>query len=187
MAHAKGAICAVSRGAVLLSRTLGEVTAAGGYNALIAIFRARFDEIGITGETSDYIGGLAAGHTTKLLTANHLKKFGPVTLGPILGVLGMKLIAVVDEEVLAQIRNRHTPAKFRRWHTTSGMLPRKRAKKTYNFSDRDFALAASRRATVVMTATQRRRRAKHAAAVRWGLITPERYVQELTRLAKPKR
>ena len=147
---------------------LGEVTCRNGYDGLIAIFRARFDELGITGETADYLGGLSAGHTTKLLTKEHMRRFGPVTLAPILGVLGMKLIAVVDEEALAQISARLTPARFKRWNTNSGIRTRKHPKMSYHFSNPDNARAARQVAILRMTPAKRRRLAKRAIAIRWA-------------------
>jgi hypothetical protein len=150
-------------------RQLGEVTTLNGYAGMIEIFRARFDELGITGETCDYLGGLAAGHTTKLLTKEHMKRFGPVTLGAILGVLGIKLIAVVDEEQLQQISSRLTPARFRRWDANNGMRTRrKRARPTYYFSDPEHARLARLKGILLMSPARRRRSARHAAIMRWA-------------------
>jgi hypothetical protein len=149
-------------------RQLGEVTTLNGYAGLIEVFRRRFDELGITGETADHLGGIAAGHTTKLLTRDHLKKFGPVTLGAILGVLGMKLVAVVDEEALAQISRRLTPARFRRWDANNGMRTRrKRARPTYWFSNPEHARLARLKGILLMSPAARRRAARHAAQARW--------------------
>jgi hypothetical protein len=152
-----------------LSSVLGEVTTLNGYAGLIDIFRARFDELGITGECSDHLGGLASGHTTKLLTKGHMKRFGPVTLGAILGVLGLKMVVTVDQEQLAQISGRLTPAKFRRWHddADNAMPSRKRPRKSYYFSNPANARLARAKATLLMSPMQRRRAAKHAALVRW--------------------
>jgi hypothetical protein len=156
-----------------LPSVLGEVTTLNGYAGLIDIFRARFDELGITGECSDHLGGLASGHTTKLLTKGHMKRFGPVTLGAILGVLGVKMVITVDQEQLAQISGRLTPAKFRRWHAADKAMPTKRrpAKrrpaKTYYFGNPVNARLARAKATLLMSPMQRRRAARHAALVRW--------------------
>jgi hypothetical protein len=157
-----------------LPSVLGEVTSAGGYDALIGIFRARFDELGITGECSDHLGGLASGHTTKLLTKGHMKRFGPVTLGAILGVLGLKMVVTVDQEQLAQISGRLTPAKFRRWHAaadkampTKRRPAKRRPAKTYYFGNPVNARLARAKATLLMSPMQRRRAARHAALVRW--------------------
>jgi hypothetical protein len=151
-------------------RQLGEVTTLNGYAGLVDVFRRRFDELGITGECCDHVGGLASGHTTKLLTRDHMRKFGPVTLGAILGALAIKLIAVADEEQLAQIRARLTPARFRRWDANNGMRTgRKRARPTYYFSNPENARLARLKGILLTTPGQRRRAARHAAQARWRL------------------
>ena len=152
----------------MTERTLGEVTTLNGYAGMIAIFRARFDELGITGETCDYLGGLAAGHTTKLLTRDHMKRFGPVTLGAILGVLGIKLVALVDEEALEQISKRLTPATFRRWDANAPMPTWKGKQNPGSFKSLGHGRAARLKGLLLMTPAARRRSARHAALARWA-------------------
>ncbi len=152
-------------------RALGEVTTLTGYAGLIAIFRQRFDELGITGETSDHLCGFAAGHTTKLftkVTREHMKRFGPVTLGPILGVLGIKLIAVVDEEALAQLAHRRTPATYRRWRTGAALLAHKIKRNPGSFKNKGHGKQA--RAIQILTTSPARRRklGRHAIRARWA-------------------
>jgi hypothetical protein len=150
---------------------LGEVTSRNGYAGLISIFRARFDELGITGETADYLGGLAAGHTTKLLTRDHMRRFGPVTLAPILGVLGIKLTATVDEEALAQISARLTPARFKRWNNAGAeMLARRRRKNPGSFKNMGHGRVARAKQILLTTPMQRSRAARHAARARWRAV-----------------
>jgi hypothetical protein len=151
---------------------LGEIDTLNGYDGLVAIFRARCDALGITGETVDHVGGLASGHTTKLLTAGHMKKFGPVSLNAILGVLALKLTVSVDEEQLARIAPRLVPATYRRWSAGKAVPAKRRRPKTSYPFGKNPALARLMRLRQILTTSprQRRRAARHAAQVRWSRV-----------------
>jgi hypothetical protein len=73
---------------------------------------------------------------------------------------------VVDEEQLAQISKRITPAKFRRWNTDSSIRTR-RSRKTDHFRNPAFARAARQRGILLMSPAARRKAARHAAMIRW--------------------
>ena len=79
----------------MLGEVLGEVTTRTGYNHIIEIFQARFEALRAAGN----------GMVGKL-TIDHFKRWGPVTLACQLGVLGVKLVAVVDPVAFAQIKDR---------------------------------------------------------------------------------
>lgn len=80
------------------------------YTALIAAFRARADEMEITRETVDAATGLPSGYTGKLLGAAQMKYLGPLSLGAILSVLGLKLIVARDQCVAASVLPRRERA-----------------------------------------------------------------------------
>jgi hypothetical protein len=137
---------------------LGEVTTLNGYDALIGIFQDRLAQIG------DRAGKL---------TADHMKKFGPLTLGPILGVLGIKLVAMVDQEQFEKISKRYTPATFRRWGASGAKyaIPaRRRPKASYYFSRPGAASSARAVRTARMSPAQRSRAARRAARSRWRAV-----------------
>jgi len=83
-----------------------------GYSDLITVFRTRCDELQISRETVDFVGSLPSGYAGKILSINHVKRIGPASLGPLLDVLGLKLIAVADEpdepkaELIGALRQR---------------------------------------------------------------------------------
>jgi hypothetical protein len=83
------------------------------YNDLIAAVLARKQNLGITFEVLDAVSGLQEGYSCKLLGPGRKKKLGPLSFDCILAALGMKLVAVEDEEALARVRNRLTPRKHR--------------------------------------------------------------------------
>lgn len=85
------------------------------YVDLVEALRARRDALQITHETIDAVSGLAAGYTGKLLapptgptdamrpSKRHL---GPLSFGPMLAALGLKLLVVEDKEAIARVRSR---------------------------------------------------------------------------------
>ena len=94
---------------------LAEVTFENGYAGLIAAFRARSEQrrIAITGEEVAQVAGLANFYLAKILSPSSkpAKRFGATSLGPILAVLGLKLLVVEDAEAVktygARIPPRH--------------------------------------------------------------------------------
>jgi hypothetical protein len=74
------------------------------YRDLHQILRARCEQLDILRETIDDASGLTSGHASKLLADPPIKNLGIVSLGLVLGALGMKLIAVDDHEALERIR-----------------------------------------------------------------------------------
>jgi hypothetical protein len=82
-----------------------------GYDDLVAAIRARVAELGVTQATIDDVAGLQSGYAGKLLGPRRIKKLGIVSLGCVLGSLGMKLVAFEDPEALARVRSRLVPRK----------------------------------------------------------------------------
>jgi len=76
------------------------------YDDLLTIVRARVAELGISFETLDAVSGVCSGYSAKLIGATPCKRLGAVSLGAILGTLGIKLLVVEDLEQLARVRSR---------------------------------------------------------------------------------
>jgi hypothetical protein len=68
--------------------------------------RARIEALNISRDCLDRVAGIARGHSGKLLAPSgegkDPKRFGMVTLGPILGAAGLKLLVLDDQEALAK-------------------------------------------------------------------------------------
>jgi hypothetical protein len=79
-----------------------EITFRTGYAGMIEAFRARANErrIAITAAAVAATAGLPAYYIPKLLTPskNPTRRIGMISLGPLLGVLGAKLVLVPDPE-----------------------------------------------------------------------------------------
>jgi hypothetical protein len=87
----------------MLARQLAE---ASDYDGLVAAIRMRVEELQISRETINEVAGLPAGYSGKILGLKQRRRLGMISLGPILGALGIKLVVVEDEQALKLVRGR---------------------------------------------------------------------------------
>ena len=74
------------------------------YLGLVTALRQRIVELGTGLDAVDEVAGLPNGYAGKLLRNKH--SLGRLSMGPILGALGLKLAVLSDDEALAKIRHR---------------------------------------------------------------------------------
>jgi hypothetical protein len=80
------------------------------YLGLVTALRRRIVEIGTGMESVDEVAGLPNGYTGKLLNrARGARALGPISFGPLLGALGLKLAVLPDDEALAKVIDRLPP------------------------------------------------------------------------------
>jgi hypothetical protein len=132
------------------------------YDELVAAFRSRLAALGTTMEVVDEVAGLPLRYSSKLFAPFPIKSFGRVSLGPILGALGLKLVIAEDDEMLARIRHRLTPRK-----NAGTRMPAPRRYLVFK-GNPELARMFRMRQVLLQTPRQRRRIARHAARVRWG-------------------
>ena len=84
-------------------RQLAEVT---DYPGLLVALRSRADELQVARETIDEISGLPARYSGKILGLKQVRRIGMLSLGPLLGALGVKLIMVEDAAALKLVAGR---------------------------------------------------------------------------------
>lgn len=82
-------------------RVLAVVT---GYQGFIAALRARKVEMGMSDKDLEYVGGLASGHVSQVLTRGAPKALGPLSFGRVLRGLGLELHVVENTELTAAAR-----------------------------------------------------------------------------------
>jgi hypothetical protein len=94
-------------------RELGEITCANGYRGLVSVMQARAAErqIALGGEAVAEVSGLPRGYFQKILSPlpksrEDVRRIGIASLGPVLGVLGIKLVVVEDLEALERYGSR---------------------------------------------------------------------------------
>jgi hypothetical protein len=87
------------------ARELAHVT---DYYSLISAFRARAAEMHIATGSDNvaHVAGIAHGYLGKLLAPRPVRRIGMQSLGPVLGVLGVKIIVVEDEDALRRFGSR---------------------------------------------------------------------------------
>jgi hypothetical protein len=139
------------------------------YAQLVAALRAWIAELNVAGETIDDVAGLPLRYTAKLLGPAQLKGIGPISMGPLLGALGLKLVVAVDHETLARISYRLVKCKNAR----SALLAQpKRKRKGFSLfrGNPDLARMLANRVNMSRTPEQRSRLAKRAARERWRLV-----------------
>jgi hypothetical protein len=76
------------------------------YADLLVTLRARRDELRVSHETIDEVAGLQPGYASKLLAPNPTRRLGYLSLGLMLGGLGLRMTIGEDAEALARIRRR---------------------------------------------------------------------------------
>lgn len=150
---------------------IAEVRSADGWAGMLNAFRLAFDELSTSYRVVNDIAGMAEGHVEKLLQPKPSKNIGPVTFGPLLGALGIKILVVIDEPALASLR-RHSRFQSRR-HDAPSRHTSKNVRKAQAKRRRSKALPPERArlirglATLKMTPQQRTASARHAARMRW--------------------
>jgi hypothetical protein len=102
------------------------------YDDLIELLRARANELQISRETIDFVGGLPDRLSSKVLSINKLRRIGMETLGPFLDALSLKLVAVVDDEAFERNRSRYV--RRNESNTRSANAPRKPRKMKFKMS-----------------------------------------------------
>jgi hypothetical protein len=86
-----------------MSDTIAEVRS---WNDLHAAFRARAESLNVSRLVLDELSGLQSGYASKLLAPVPMRHFGRVSLGAMLGALGLKLVVQEDKEALARVAGR---------------------------------------------------------------------------------
>ena len=99
------------------------------YPSLVRACRARFAAMGVAigGDSVAEVAGLPSAYIAKLLRPNSDRIIGMTSLGPLLGVMGVRLVMIEDPEATKAMLARLEPAKMlmarRRTFTFSVSLP----------------------------------------------------------------
>ena len=129
------------------------------YNDLVAAFRARKEQLGLSDSNLDDAAGLTPGHTNKVLGPSRERGIGSVVLEAYLMALAIDLVMVASAEKLAVMQPHYDQRKETRVRTNHAI------------GDRVLSRAMSKLAKQLaakMTAEQRSDRARKAAFMRWS-------------------
>lgn len=136
------------------------------YDELILGLRKRADDLKISRETIDAIGGLQSGYAGKLLAPVPIRTLSRVSLGAMLGSLGLKIVLVEDVETLQKIEKRLT--KRRRRVDTGHNIPATKRRKRHTFpKGEEHARLMRMRQIASQTPEERSRSARRAVNARW--------------------
>lgn len=145
---------------------------------LLDAIRARRDELNISHETIDNIAGFQAGYTSKLLCDPPMKNPGPMSLGALLGALGMALMPVSDPDSIAKVekrwQKRKRPQKLLTALVSALALPKQPKNKDPEYMRMIGMKGASKggkRRLKTMKKRARQQAASHAARMRWARET----------------
>jgi hypothetical protein len=157
---------------------------------LVDAIRARRDELNISHETIDNIAGLQSGYTSKLLGPIQLKGFSHMSLGAVLGALGIGLVVIEDPEAKAKVegrwQKRKRPQRLAQkiepsastfsiqnevpseMQITAELQAKLRTKDNMKAWGQMGGKKGSKRRMKTMSARARQRVAAHAARIRWA-------------------
>jgi hypothetical protein len=144
---------------------------------LLQALRDRRDELDISHETLDQISGLQSGYVSKPLAPKPIKNLGPVSLGPLLGALGVAITVVPDKEAIAAVKHRwqkrKRPQRLRPIQAASitaeiQITPELSAQLTPHERIKVGASIGGKRRAKILGKRERHRIAAHAARIRWA-------------------
>jgi hypothetical protein len=130
------------------------------YAQLHQALRDRAHCVGLSRLVLDEAAGLTSGHCSKILAPTPIKTLGMVSLGPLLGALGVQLLVVEDPVALARIA--HLPKRDPRCDTAEARR-RWAVQKLYSSMGKKGAASRNRK----LTAEHRSQIARAAARARW--------------------
>jgi hypothetical protein len=92
----------------MAERELAVVDFQNGYAGLVDAMRARAQERRIALSSADFaaVSGLPSYYGNKLLAANPVRRIGAISLGPLLGALGIRLLVVEDPIAVQRFTSR---------------------------------------------------------------------------------
>ena len=151
------------------------------YDDLHAVMRARVASLQVTRIGLDDIVSLPDGYAAKLLTPTPMKKLGPKTMANFLEAIGVKLLAVVDDEAV----ERHA-SKLAQHRVEKARQP----EPAISAEAREFLHAAAvksgrrggRKRAATMSPEERSRIASVAARAKWAQLSPRRRRGAIARL-----
>jgi hypothetical protein len=146
------------------------------YDGMIDAMRERAQErrIALTSPEAAALANLPEYYIAKLLSVHPVRRIGMISLGPLLSVLGVKLLMVEDPEMMARM-DRLALQKFGKpLKSRNESCVHNGAAITFRFSRRHMQIIGQKGLTVRWGEAARNRvlRARHAAHARWDKMTP---------------
>jgi hypothetical protein len=163
----------MSDAGALMHAELGEVRS---YADLHAVLRQRAAKLEVTLAGLDQVSGLQDGYSAKLLAPAPIKKLGPISWG-LLAALGMKLIAVEDEEAVRKFGAQ--VAAYRRTRPPRPSAPKITpeilavVERRQRMMQRRRGRLGAQARIAAQSPKQRSEHARRAARARWARLSPD--------------
>jgi hypothetical protein len=178
------------QGAVLTTATESPNTprivgVATNYLELVAGFRARLAELGISYSTLDEIAGWTDSYSTKVLGEEPLRHMGAMALDAMLGATGLKIALIDDPERLARVKNhRHFVRRKHRPRTVAaGAYVAHRVTRSFLKEIGSKGGVATREK---LSSRQREQIARNAARAKAAKLSPEQRSASASKAAKAR-
>ena len=135
-------------------------------DAIRQIIRTRAEENSLARRVLDELAGLTAGHSEKLLSEPPMKKFGPVSLFPLIGAVGLEVYLV---ETAAAMRRVHRAPKRDDGKVRHGLEHWRNAKALGIAVEiaRQHGAAGGKKRFEAMSEQEKREHQSRAAKLRW--------------------
>ena len=143
------------------------------YDDLHQALRARSASLKVARETLDEIAGLGNCYVNKLIGPTPIKQLGKISLGALLGAMGVMLVLVEDPDALARVGKRLKKARNAKLgKNTDGTVPtrKRRKRKPYWTGNSDWGRWMRKRAIAKQSAITRSKLARHAVNARWARL-----------------
>ena len=161
------------------------------YDDLHTVMRRVAVDREITREGIDVVAGLQSGYASKILAPSPMKRLGPASMGAVLGALGLKLLAVVDEEAVAKYRNQVEANKRKRpLHQLRPAIPehvKKLVEDELRTQRRKWGRNGGRKWQESLSPEERKRRASIGGRGWWASLSPDERRRTLARLTAARK
>ena len=94
-----------------------------GMPELVDVMRRRREALGISFETLDQIAGVDDRYAAKVLSPKPLRGLGYMSMGPLLGAMGLALVVIENPEQIARVRHLWIPRKRPQRVQTDALSP----------------------------------------------------------------
>ena len=126
------------------------------YESMLAMVRARVQELEIKGRAFDAFAGLPDGYLSKLVGQRPIRRIAMTSMAPLFAALGIRCVVVEDPEATERLKNRLQPR------------------------NNSFVRAAPR---IMLTSRQWRRLQKLGRAARWQKLSPKQRSEIMRQVA----
>ena len=137
------------------------------YDQLMDVFRRRVAELELTHEVVDHASGMQSGYASKLLAKIPIRQLGKISLGPMLGCLGLRLTVEEDLEALQRIELRLTKRDRKKQDAGLNVPATKKRRRPRFPKGPEFARIMRVRQILNQSPKQRSRIARLASKARW--------------------